>query len=1149
MNDFTDRSADDDYRLSELAHEFTQQLRRGESPSIDDYVARIPELAREIRELFSTLLFVESPGSASAAHVARAHTATWQLGEKDQLGDYRVLRELGRGGMGVVYEAVQDPLARRVALKVLPKSLVGDRRQLDRFRREAQVMASLRHPNIVPVFAVGETEDLYYYAMQLIDGQPLRASSDDSSNAALRYDATKSRVNFYRQVALVGKQVADALAHAHEAGVIHRDIKPSNLLIDDRGNVWISDFGVALVEGHVELTATGDVVGTLRYMPPERFEGHVDQRGDVYSLGVTLYELLTARPAFDGSTRARLVDQILNTIPTAPTRIDPRIPRDLETIIRKAMAPEAAQRYPRASALADELDRFLSGRPILARHIRVWDHVWRWCRRNKVSATLMGIAGSLLSALLVISVIHSARVHVLLNQTQQTQRESRAQLFHSLIAQAHARWMGGHRIGRRFETLRVIRQAASLAQDLNLPESEVSPLRNEAIAAISLPDVEYGRILDAFPPGTSAICFNANLGRYARGNPNGSVTIHRDTDHRELVQIPSPSPQTQFDPWDVVFSPDGKYVMQRGSGQQGERLRMWDVSNKDPRLTFELMQPVLGVTSFTSDSAHLGVILRRSEEGGDTKRRLGNEIHILNVETGRDASTPIDSGLTWRVVFHPSQPIVAVQKATGIHLIRWDNGEEVSQWKRTGATPIAWRPDGSELVAVDEHGPQVFRWDVARQTEKTPLVRPTSDGVDQVVFNHRGDRLVVFERFRYQLFEIPSGLLIWDGPEAGQGRSHFGADDQLLACFGGGYPRVRLLHHADRLELRRVPLDSMTENGFPRALVSLDGRLIAATAKKGTVIMDAETFEELSVIPGVRIPLAFLEDNSLVTHADAMEGVSRWPIHHDQSGLPTITLGAAQSLREPSKDGHSQPTFFRGLGNWAASRDGRVIATPWQSGISKGGAHVFLRDESDGTIYHDLELGPQFDVRHTSVSPDGKYVATGSISWRVNRDILPDTITVWDSVTGSRVIDLWQGEGAPQFSPDGNWLAVSSSTFPESVRVWRVGTWQPMPTPGPVEGSGIAAIAFDPTSRLMAVQGHRIRLLVPETGKEVAYLSVAEETSLAPQCFAPDGSRLIAMGVHNGMLYVWDLRAIRHQLDELGLNWSDPPASPSRARL
>jgi outer membrane protein assembly factor BamB len=359
---------------------------------LDDYVASLkagqpldragllekhPELASQLDSCLAALDFIHRADQPSGQAPAR-------------LGDFRIIREVGRGGMGVVYEAEQLSLKRRVALKVLRFGGAADSEALARFQREAETVARLHHTNIVPVFAVGCEQGVHYYAMQFIEGQGL-------DRARARQGASDT------QIALWGVQAAEALAHAHARGVIHRDIKPSNLLLDAEGVVWLTDFGLARRADEVTLTVTGLLLGTPRYMSPEQAaatQRPVDQRSDVYSLGASLYELATGAPVHDGDTPQRLLAQILEAEPVLPSRHRPEMPRDLETILLKCLAKEPERRYPTAQALADDLRRFANGDPIKARRPSLGERAVRWVRRNRRSALLA--AGTATAAVLLV---------------------------------------------------------------------------------------------------------------------------------------------------------------------------------------------------------------------------------------------------------------------------------------------------------------------------------------------------------------------------------------------------------------------------------------------------------------------------------------------------------------------------------------------------------------------------------------------------------------------------------------------------------------------------------------------------------------------------------------------------------------------------
>jgi len=404
---------DDSTILAGLADEFTAKVRAGDLPAIEDYATRHPDLAERIRALFPTLLLLEGMARGGAEPVGGV-----ELTPGSRFGLYTIVAEIGRGGMGIVYEAVHETLRRRVALKVLPLAGPQAPTQLERFLREARTAAGLHHTNIVPVFDVGQVNGVPYYAMQLIAGRGLDAVLRDLAhppkadpNATHPLGATAAVPTgdaYYRWVAELGVQAAEALAHAHQRGVVHRDVKPSNLLLDDEGVLWVTDFGLARMDGDAALTHTGQLVGTPRYMSPEQAGAAVrpiDHRTDLYSLGATLYELLTRRPPVDGATPQEVLRALLQRDPVAPRRLDAKIPRDLETAVLKAMSRQPDDRYASAQALADDLRRYLDHRPLKARRVGVVGRSVRWAKRNPAVA---GMAAALLVSLFTFMTISSA---------------------------------------------------------------------------------------------------------------------------------------------------------------------------------------------------------------------------------------------------------------------------------------------------------------------------------------------------------------------------------------------------------------------------------------------------------------------------------------------------------------------------------------------------------------------------------------------------------------------------------------------------------------------------------------------------------------------------------------------------------------------
>ena len=476
-------SSDDRNPVDLLAEEFAEKVRAGGTPSIAEYAARYPQYAKEINEVFPAVLALEQLGDCEnrERRAAQCNPGAARVGQN--LGDFRIIRQIGRGGMGVVYEAEQQSLKRIVALKLLSSETSDMLHQRQRFSREAEAAARLHHTNIVPIFGVGRHDGVQYLVMQYIDGVGLdevlvalqaltrgagnglegqrqggiavlsptprattvalrlrdgRFEGVDAVGAGRNVGETRATLDrdptvedspsmtvrepveaavpagispnrdvlgprYWRSVAQMGAQIAEALDHAHQHGVLHRDIKPANLLIDQEGVVWVTDFGLAKHEEHENVTRTGDVVGTLRYMAPEQFDGRNDVRSDIYALGLTLYELVVLQPAFEETQYGPLIQRKQQGEPTSLRSRVPTIPRDLETVVLKACARDPAHRYKSAALLAADLHRFLDDRPVLARPVSMLERFWRWARRNPAIASLSILSATLLMVVAAVS--------------------------------------------------------------------------------------------------------------------------------------------------------------------------------------------------------------------------------------------------------------------------------------------------------------------------------------------------------------------------------------------------------------------------------------------------------------------------------------------------------------------------------------------------------------------------------------------------------------------------------------------------------------------------------------------------------------------------------------------------------------------------
>ncbi len=402
---------DRDARVAELLDEYLAAVRGGRPIDRATFLAAHGEFAGELAAGLQALDFVGCAAASIAQEGGRGEEP-----RAGTLGDFRLIREVGRGGMGVVYEAEQISLDRRVALKVLPFAAVLDERQLQRFKHEAQAAALLHHSNIVPVYSVGADRGVHYYAMEFVEGRTLAAvigelregkrssrgmpATSAEARALISGGGTGTR-GYCEAVARLGVQAAEALDHAHQQGVVHRDIKPANLMVDAGRRLRITDFGLAQSRANSQLTLTGAIVGTLGYMSPEQALGKrvpVDHRTDVYSLGVTMLEMLTLESAFTGDDPRQVLHDVAFKDPLPPRRSNPAVPPALETIVLKAVAKNPESRFGTAQEMADDLRRYLSDQPIRARREPLLERVTLWARRHRT-----GVAGA--TCVLLVAVV------------------------------------------------------------------------------------------------------------------------------------------------------------------------------------------------------------------------------------------------------------------------------------------------------------------------------------------------------------------------------------------------------------------------------------------------------------------------------------------------------------------------------------------------------------------------------------------------------------------------------------------------------------------------------------------------------------------------------------------------------------------------
>jgi serine/threonine protein kinase/WD40 repeat protein len=1135
--------------FEEVAESFLERYRAGERPSVAEYVDRYPQLAEQIRNLLPALLAVEN----AAPKLVETRPAAPAVPER--LGEYRILREIGRGGMGVVYLAVQEALGRAVALKVLPFPRLLEPTLEERFRREAQAAARLHHHHIVQVFGVGEQDGLHYYAMQYIHGQgldrvlqqvgALRAdqttvSTTEAAPSEFVRSVAQSLITgsvaaphpppsedttspskspqvgaasdprtlggassnvYYRSVARIGVQAAEALAYAHRLGILHRDIKPSNLLLDAQGDVWITDFGLAKIQGGSELTRTGDVVGTLHYMAPERFDGVSDPRGDVYGLGMTLYELLALRPAFADTNPGRVLLRLGMEEPPPLRQWDPKVPRDLETIVLKAIAREPERRYQTASDLADDLARFLAGRPIQARRVSRTERVLRWCLRNPVLAGLSAAVAVLLVVLgagfVVTSLLRQERDKAFANQQRAERAEREVEFLWYLLQARSMRRSGGS--GQRFQCLDRIGRA------LQLDPSEESrhQLRIEAIGALALPDLHLAKLWPGFPPGSVAVDFDDRLDLYARTDQEGNCSICQVADEQQIVLLPGWGKPTT-----PRLSRNGRFVAVLGTDG---RLQVWKlVGSRSEIVLEESADPVTGV-EFRADDRWVAL---GHQDGAISVFELatGQRLHRLKPSRIRREC---------RVALHPREPLVAVYSyfEPGVQLRDLRTGAVLAEvTSGTGFIQVAWSPDGQTLAAGGGDTGGIFLYDRQLKLERELLTR---SGGMKVAFNHAGDRLAsVGWGGVVQLWDVLTGKLLFTYPGAiSVFLLRFSQDDQRLAgAISGkqlGIWKVGAGRDFRTLARDGVPADV---HYFSAAVSPKQPELLAVGMTDGLGFWNLDTGERLHLErrQGDVRQVLFEPSGTLLT-LEYRSGVHRWVIPADFARRKDRRLEPPQQLTAFPSGGYAM----------SQSRDGGVLAVSVRhvgGHENRAGIWIHRADQPEPM----LRLADKTGAAHVAVSRDGRRVAAGVH--------FADTLEIWDTRSGQLVRKLDQGGGRAycQFSLNGQWLATGL----DGNRVWAV-DGEPWREGARLQRGDAVDPVFSPDSKIIAHDTNTgtVRLVEVASGREVAQLPDPRLDRAIP-LFTPDGTRLITLtnGTVPG-IHVWDLRSIRQELATLGLDW------------
>jgi WD40 repeat protein len=1100
-----------------LLHELVEvevecRLGRGEAPGLEEYLARFPALepswlAETLGAPAPALVRKGAPASGSPIGAPDATAADGALESGRCLGDYELLGEIARGGMGVVYQARQKSLNRIVAIKAIRSGPLASPAEVRRFRIEAENAAQLDHPHIVPIYEVGDHGGLPYFSMKLIEGGTL------AEHIGTLHQEPK-------QAARLLATVAEAVDHAHRHGILHRDLKPANILLDARKEPHVSDFGLAKDLGGECKTQSGAIVGTPSYMAPEQAAGGANRlstAADIYALGAILYELLTGRPPFREETALETLLLVRSAEPVRPSRLRPKLPRDLTTICLKCLEKEPARRYSSAGALAEDLRRFIVGKPIRARPVGHAERLWRWCCRNPAVASLTFSMVCLVGAAAIIWVMATLRL-------REAERDAREKLWQARLAQAQAGRRSGL-AGQRFGGLEALAVAADIVRTLQPldREAHLLTLRNEAIACLALVDLRVLRDWEVDTPHGFDVAFDACLERYAYSDDHGTIIIRRAADHSELARLPGPGRLTQ----DVGarISRNGRWLAVMYWDRPYSQHLVWDLSAPEPvrKLVLRPNEQFLG---FSPDSRL--VALRRSDDF----------VWLHDLSTGGERR--LGPGPKWpKVAFRPDGKEMAFSIQSDnhpeVHIADLQTGLERAPLQHpANIISLAWG-DGGRLLAAGCDDGNIYAWDVPGHRLQAVL-EGHQGRVATLAFHPAGDILASSSSdHTTRLWDPVSGRHLVSAP----GRCiNFSPDGRRLAFHDGS--RIGIWELADGKECRRLhPGRVGNRTPWRGGLEDLDfspaGDLLAAAGEDGIRLWDT-TGKEIAYLRTGRHetalfqPLLSAAETYLISYG--RNGLHRWPIRTDPDGPPRqLRIGPPQRLDVVD---HTQ-SFLRA----ASSRDGRVIAV-------NDVARLQVKIATGEELRETLVIGNcPYYLNSLALSPDGRWLAAGV-------DGRNEGIRIWDARSGKLARSLPGSAHEPggrgvAFAPDGRWLVVGSQS---AYQLWRSDSWEAgpiFPRDGAEDRVGFAAFTRD--GRVLALQRspESVQLIDLASLQELATLSAPDVAFPvnARLSFNADGSLLAAVTERHAVR-IWDLPALRRQLRRMGLDWEPLPPDPAK---
>jgi serine/threonine protein kinase/WD40 repeat protein len=1109
--EFVDRigTADSELIVDLSFAEFLEEEQAGVAGVEERLCAEFPQFASELRrqiDFHRALGEVELPSAERETVTTRDSEPV--LGESEliepaavpEIPGLKLIRQIGRGGMGVVYLAEQPALSRQVAVKFLLGGALASPEHRARFRAEAQMAASLRHPNIVQVHEVGEVNGQPYLVMEYVGGGTL--------DGLVRGERPQPR-----EAAEFIRTLANALHEAHQLGILHRDLKPGNILLArEQSGVRpadasarfaqalsdyipkITDFGLAKAQREGQglsgppLTVAGDILGTPSYMAPEQTQG--DGYGpwtDVYSLGAILYELLAGRPPHLAATPWETLQSLMKDDPPALRR---SIPLDLRTICHKCLSRRPSDRYSSMRLLADDLGRYLSGEPIQARRVSVLEKAWSWCQRNRTVATLGTAVVLTLLTLLGVSTASSVRLRGLLSDVEQglqreaegRQREAdanleaRANLFDSFISEAKA-LQGTGRLGQRTESLAVTSKAIELAKMIGNSPERLAMVRDTLIASFSLTDMQRLRAWKgpALPNGTLVVR-DEYFNKVAQLNGE-KITVSEGGCGEKIYHEFSVAGARY-----LAMSNDGRWL-----AVIGESCQLFDLWPAKPELRAEFASR--GFWGFTPDNNWLV----GCEQDGVIVYDI-YKLQIIHQLPKCAAEYPL--------AFASDNRKVAIANGDKIVIVDYVAGKTLNELPAGQAMPgnhcLAWHPDDVHLAAASYDERKIVIWDSQSGEEAHSYLH---EGISfSIGFDEYGVNLLSCSEWdgTFNVFDVESEEKVFTMQGSTSSRIALHGNNIELLLESPGVP-PSIWEFVPQSVFDKIPTDPRRQT--PRVMLDIapSNRWFAVATGDGLELYWTDYYQlvaDLQIGSLFNGRVCFDEQGRL--WAGQPSGWLRWTIEEKKLLAPELI----------STVGDYWPIDIDRQGNWT------LTTNSWE-----------VRLESLTEPGKLIPLGPHEDVRKASFSPDGKYVATGAWNGRDTK--------VWNVADGSLVTTLKTGAlSLPRFSPDSRWLITS----PDGGVVWKTGTWEEhLKLNSSLTVASGLVFAFSPDARWLvnSRSNCELQLWKTESKELLATLKDPSQMRFESVAISRDNFEIytISRG-KRGILSTWNLHALGSQVYE-----------------